>query len=234
MFSCKGESYVQQFEFKLESQEFKNWISFLNAAYKDYIAARILINNGELYNGVILANTAIEKYLKVFIMLHGKKKKTHSTKDLLKQMKNIDSQFASQINIEFIELLSMSYKMRYLEDILLYTSHIFAVTIPRRKLLAELDYTVYILENCWKYENDNNGGYMLDLKKKKKALFDNNYILNGWDKTMFIEHPTEKELFYELQGNKDMGIIEIIDTKRDVKNDGKFLNQHYQINFGEN
>ena len=42
--------------------------AYLDIGFRGYIAARVLINSGTLLQGVILAGTSIEKYIKAKII----------------------------------------------------------------------------------------------------------------------------------------------------------------------
>ena len=52
-------------------------IDFLQAAFDDYIAARVLIRAGLLPQGAILASTAIEKYCKTVLAFQGQSNPGH-------------------------------------------------------------------------------------------------------------------------------------------------------------
>ena len=52
-------------------------IDYLNLGYKDYLAARVLINAHLPVQGSILASTAIEKYFKAILSIHGALKRQH-------------------------------------------------------------------------------------------------------------------------------------------------------------
>jgi HEPN domain-containing protein len=56
-------------------------LGFLRTAYRDYIAARVLLNKNYTLQGVTLASTAIEKYFKAAIyMFTGRKLHVHMDK----------------------------------------------------------------------------------------------------------------------------------------------------------
>ena len=48
--------------------------SLMDLGYRDYIAARFLLNNKFIIQGLTLASTALEKYLKSLIVLTSKEK----------------------------------------------------------------------------------------------------------------------------------------------------------------
>lgn len=52
--------------------------SFAELAYRDYIAARFLLNNHFIVQGLTLASTAVEKYLKAVIAFNLQEKEWYS------------------------------------------------------------------------------------------------------------------------------------------------------------
>ena len=48
--------------------------ALIDLGYRDYIAARVLLNKHLLVQGLTLASTSVEKYLKAIIVLNLKKK----------------------------------------------------------------------------------------------------------------------------------------------------------------
>jgi len=47
-----------------------NGYALMDLAYRDYIAARFLLNNHFIVQGLTLASTAVEKYLKAVIVFN--------------------------------------------------------------------------------------------------------------------------------------------------------------------
>ena len=67
--------------------------TFINLAFKDYIAARALLNTdlAELaLGGAILASTCIEKYFKAIMAFRGNRTSKHLSKALVNSIKNYD------------------------------------------------------------------------------------------------------------------------------------------------
>src|SRR5690606_25191579 len=96
--------------------------SLIQLGFNDYIAARHLINNGYILQGVTLASTAVEKYLKVILVSKGKTKKdigVHLDRiDKLKQqLDECYADFTNKIDERFLEILGKAYKARYYDDI---------------------------------------------------------------------------------------------------------------------
>jgi hypothetical protein len=49
--------------------------SLLFTAFKDYIGARVLINSSQIIQGLTLASSGVEKYIKAYLVAVGKKSK---------------------------------------------------------------------------------------------------------------------------------------------------------------
>jgi HEPN domain-containing protein len=166
-------------------------LSFLKVGYDDYLSARILINHKLLLQGTILANTSIEKYLKAILIFKGVKltgKENHMTTILLEKLIGFDNKLYSQIDKSFIELLEKSYKLRYIDD---KVPKGYKISIGRRDLLTNLDYTVSLLANKLYIGSNNQDGknetqYQLDLREKNQDLYYNNYLLNDIPKEKFL------------------------------------------------
>jgi len=209
-----------------EKEKYQNMMGFLNIAYKDYLASRTLFNSNQLYRAIIIANTCIEKYFKMFLAVVGNQSKTHDVSKLFKSIQNFDPKLGANINKEFIELISKAYKMRYIDDASLNSKHEeFNLVIERNKILAELDYTVSIIENSWTFHANGEilkNPYKNDMENNNPLLYENNYILNDFDKTAFIE---QTEYVYEIRNDKNIGIIEVSYETNGQKNDGQFLRE---------
>ena len=64
--------------------------SLNDLAYRDYIAARFLLNNEFVIQGLTLASTAVEKYLKSIIVFHSTENKNyHYHFDRLDKLKDV-------------------------------------------------------------------------------------------------------------------------------------------------
>jgi len=214
----------RQVSFNIDEEGFKQVSGLFNTAYKDYLASRTLLNSDQLYRAIILANTAIEKYLKVFNAVRGKKMRTHNALKLFNEAKKFDPNLSKVINEEFIKLISDAYNMRYFDNANFNDpTKEFHVCVPKFKILAELDSTVWILKNTWKVQK---GEEVLEnmfddhIKNKNVSLYENHYILNTIDKTSFIE---VDQLVYEIRNNPKKGVLEFYYIAESPRNDGKFL-----------
>jgi len=123
----------------MTGKEVATWVGLAEA---DYLAARSLLLPKEppwlMAQGVGLANTAVEKYLKTIIGLRNLKiKKTHQVDKLYNELLPYEPRL--KINEEFLRFLSKAYLLRYPDDLL----EGFNISIVQSKTLTELDETIY-------------------------------------------------------------------------------------------
>jgi HEPN domain-containing protein len=214
----------RQKDFKITPQQYLKMVGFFNIAYKDYLASRTLFINDQLYRAIILANTSIEKYFKVYLLMQGKTVKTHNVKKLFRHCLNFDPSLKDKINIEFVELLTKAYHMRYFDDdIFSNETNEFHLCVCKNKTLAELDETIYFIEHSWilrKNQEIIERRFMSDLKKREPHLSESNFLISGPSKKEFIEG---EDLVYEIRNSKQKGVVEIIYVTDEMKDDGKFI-----------
>ena len=86
-------------------------ITFLNLGFKDYVAARVLLNIGLCLQGVILASTCIEKHFKAIITFRGNTCDGHLRAGHLKAINNYDSKLYASLNVEFQPKSPGSFKL---------------------------------------------------------------------------------------------------------------------------
>jgi hypothetical protein len=167
----------------------------MDLGYRDYIAARFLLKNRFIIQGLTLASTAIEKYLKSLIVFTSKEKERYSYHlNNLEKLKNILSKNNCDIIKEFdpvfLSILERIYKIRYydkLED---------PITIGFfiNQFIGELDNTVEILERfVMKIQNDKASisSYWRAIENKDPHLYENNFILSKQNKKDFMEQPDD-------------------------------------------
>ena len=205
----------------MKTAEFEqNTVDFLNIAYKDYLAARILLNAGLPLQGGVLASTAIEKYFKAILTFYGNKSHGHLKKSHVNAVKNFDPKLWVSISEEFVELLQRVYDLRYLDDL----KNDFNVVIATREFLAELDYTAITIQE--KFQIEKNGKeailfYQECINRKDSRLYLNNHILSSIEKQTFIS--VEPQLIYEVRKCPLRGFFEISYLTKGQKSDGNFL-----------
>jgi hypothetical protein len=195
--------------------------NFINLAFKDYIAARALLNTdrAELaLGGAILASTCIEKYFKAIVAFRGNKTSKHLCKALVNSIRNYDPKLYSLLNKSFLEFLQKCYQLRYLDTL----PPGFTIGIVSRQVLAELDFTVHEIQKRFRFEQNNKPvemPYDVYSRDKNPLVFDNNYLLQGLDRTEFIECEVSR---YALKLDKSGKLIEVFYTTTG-KDNGDFL-----------
>lgn len=87
----------------------------------------------------------------------------------------------------FLKILSKVYKLRYYDSIKEPVYYGFL----KEQVLGELDFTINSVENGLGIHNDKGESwktpYKIDESNKLSAVFENNYILKGWDKKEYME-----------------------------------------------
>ena len=117
--------------------------SFLLLAYRDYLAARCLLNNGFFLQGLTLSSSAIEKYFKVILALHGNRRKDMGVHlDRLSKLKALLAECYYDVTLKlddrFLGLLSKAYKIRYYDNL----STPITISFFVNQLIGELDYSL--------------------------------------------------------------------------------------------
>src|SRR5689334_6325657 len=103
---------------QISRKDGKKIIGFKSTAYKEYLAARHLLNDNFLHQAAIFMNTCIEKEIKAYLFAlnvpAGKKHDTFILYNLLNQHK---PEITKKINPDFIKVISKVYTSRYYEDL---------------------------------------------------------------------------------------------------------------------
>lgn len=167
--------------------------SFADLGYRDYIASRFLLNNHFIMQGLTLASTAVEKYLKAVIAFNLQEKEWYNYHfDRFQKLKNLLSKVNNDVTEEFdplfIAILEKAFKIRYYDKI---EQPIF-MGFYVNQFIGELDYTINYLENF--IFNTQSCGQSITLYSKAVIdkypdLFYNNYILNKENKKDYMEMP---------------------------------------------
>jgi HEPN domain-containing protein len=176
--------------------------SFIELAFRDYIAARYLINNGFLLQGLTLASTTVEKYIKVILVLNGKTKREmqvhlNNINKLKIELANCYYDVTKLMDDRFLDILGKIYTIRYYDDIIKPVTIGFFIN----QFLGELDYIVNIFETKIITEIKRANGepiktaYKRAIDAEDPTLFENNYILLGLTKK---EHMEKSDTGYAL------------------------------------
>jgi len=186
-------------------------ISFLRLGYRDYIAARVLLNSGLIIQGTTLASTAIEKYIKVILALNGQSKRVHLNKmtELKKLLDDCYFDITTMMDKVFLDVIDKVYQARYYDDIKAPLTFGFFVN----QFIGELDCIVDYFENTVLTGiRDEHGtqiptDYHKAVESKDPQLYLNNYLLNGISKK---EHMEKEDIAFAIQINPvDVGQDEL-------------------------
>lgn len=160
---------------------------FRMLGYLDYVAARSLLRNGLEIQGLILASTSIEKYLKAILATAGKATATHLDSDgFVEILQQNGRDVLPYISGSFLQYLGRAYAFRYIEP----NSGPASITVERRKLLAELDYSVSQFESAVTIEVNGTiqkSSYARAIESRDDRIWKENYILEGTPKSDFVE-----------------------------------------------
>lgn len=210
---------------KLQRSEYgPKTAEFLNIAYKDYLASRVLLNAFLLVQGAVLASTAVEKYFKAVLAFRGNESGGHLKRAHINAAKNFDSRLARLLNNEFLSLLQKAYSLRYLDNL----KADFNLVIASREFLAELDFTACMFQESFTLRQDGTEvilEYHQHKKQKDSRLMSNNFLFSGADKQSFIS--AEPQMIYEVRKCKARGLLEATYVTAPVNSDGKFLRSAY-------
>ena len=163
----------------------------MDLGYRDYIAARLLLNNHLLIQGLTLASTAIEKYLKAVIVFNLKRKERYNFHlDRFESIKKLLTEVNNDVTVEFdpvfLNILQDAFRIRYYDKI---NEPIF-MGFYINQFIGELDYTIDFIERF--ISNSQNRGksmskYFRAIKNNDGHLYENNYILRKENKKEFME-----------------------------------------------
>lgn len=198
-------------------------IDYLNLAYKDYLAARVLFNAHLPIQGSILASTAIEKYFKAILSIHGaliKQHYGHLKRSHIDTVKSLDPKLFSVLNAEFMELLEKAYSLRYLDNL----PDDFNLVIASREFLAELDFSAFTITEKFNFQNGERKAilmYHFDRSNNDTRLLLNNHVLGGVDKQAFIS--AEPQAVYEIRKYALSNYMESTYFAAPLFSDGKFM-----------
>ncbi len=120
---------------------------WLNWADEDYLAARAMLLRGFVMQGAMLANTAVEKYLKTGLLARNQSfRNSHDVARLYEQLQATGS--TPQVNVDFLGMLGKAYRLRYPDDLPVG----FNLALVAVKVLAEMDATVHALRGGFRFQ----------------------------------------------------------------------------------
>ena len=200
----------------------KKFVGLKSTSYKEYLAARHLLNDGFLHQAAFFMNTCIEKEIKAYLLaMDVQVNIKHDTFKLYNLLKNHKPKIAEKLNSDFIKVVSKIYTSRYYEDL----GPGYNFVIIRNKFLAELDYTYSILESTTRFKLGRDKevpqtNYERDIESKHSVLLRNNYLVNKIDKADFLNQP---DLVYEYRVVFNHEIIEALYSIPFNKEHDKFI-----------
>jgi HEPN domain-containing protein len=207
---------------KMSLEQGKKFIGLKSTSYKEYLAARHLLNDGFLHQAAFFMNTCIEKEIKAYLLaMDVQVNIKHDIFKLYNLLKKYNPNVTDQINPDFIKTVSKIYTSRYYEDL----GAGYNFVIIRNKFLAELDYTFSILEPTTRFKLGRDKevpktSYERDIEAKNPVLHRNNYILCNIDKAEFLNQP---DLVYEYRVVFNHEIIEALYSIPFNKEHDKFI-----------
>lgn len=213
--------------------------SFLVLGYRDYIAARFLLNNNYILQGLTLSSTAVEKYIKSILCLNNKTKKEigvhlNRLNILKKHLSDCYYDITQKMDNRFLGILDKIYQMRYYDDI----ENPITIGFFVNQFIGELDYTINLFETIvLKNIYDKKGNliktpYKGAVENKDKDLFKNNYLFNDISKK---EHMEKEDNGFVVHVHPDsLAYGEIHVTSEKTRNEYDGLISEINLKFNNN
>lgn len=151
-------------------------LSFLSIAFDDYVAARLLLRNRLLAQGVGLASTSVEKYIKAILALKKQyPKKLHLEKKLVSMLAQHHKHLYDSLDHDFLEFLSRGYRLRYAAT----ESQGFSLVINQYRTLYALDRTIKEIDTGFIFKNSSiTSPFRTAILEKDTRIFEDNLPLN--------------------------------------------------------
>jgi HEPN domain-containing protein len=167
--------------------------ALIDLGYRDYIAARFLLNNQFIIQGLTLASTAVEKYLKSLLLFNLNEREWYNYHfDRIEKLQDLLDKHYFDVTEEFdpvfLSILERAFKIRYYDGLKQPMEFGFYLN----QFIGELDNTINLLETSLGPDISLNSltPYKRAVQSKDQYLFENNYVLTGQDKKTFMEKPT--------------------------------------------
>ncbi len=165
----------------------------IDLGFRDYIAARFLLNNQFIIQGLTLASTAVEKYLKSLLLFNLSEREWYNYHfDRIEKLQDLlDKHYfdvTEKFDPVFLSILEKAFKIRYYDGLKQPVEFGFYLN----QFIGELDNTIHLFETSIGPEISLNPitPYKQAVQNKGRHLFENNYVLTGQDKKTFMEKPT--------------------------------------------
>ncbi|MGO4395290.1 hypothetical protein AB4Z46_28440 [Variovorax sp. M-6] len=186
--------------------EAKSASMFLNDAFGDYLAARILLNARMPHQGAMMASTALEKYFKTILVTRGQRIHGHLQTAHWNSVGHLYPELVAQLDRDFVKLCQKSYALRYTDDL----PKGYNIVIASREFLAELDASVATIQRGIRYrlsERDTQTDFERHRASNDERLLTNNHVLLGIEKYDFIY--SESQFVFEVRNHERLDVLEI-------------------------
>ena len=214
-------------------------MNFKSTGFKDYKASRFLLQNDFFAQGITLASSSVEKYIKSILISNDIKKPVHLDKleQLKKKFKEIGNNRIESIDPVFLDILGTAYKLRYYDNFKEKVSFGFLVN----QIIVELDFTIKLLDSAIVIADDKTSevvksDYVKSIEGSDEVICANNYLVTGESKKSVMQKPGKgyflmiDEIGYEteLQGGElsqveyDGGILKVADISFGKSTDPPF------------
>ena len=142
--------------------------------------------------GLVLASTAVEKFIKAFLSSRNQQAFGHLNDWSTAGITRIASELS--LNSDFLALLQKVYRIRYIDDL----KSTVSFSIERSKFLAELDRTAVVLNSAVEFKR---GGERINPYEAGRAaarseLLENNIAASGHSVHEHLQKPDIAEAFY--------------------------------------
>ncbi|QOF76173.1 HEPN domain-containing protein [Variovorax sp. 38R] len=186
--------------------EAKSAAMFLNDAFTDYLAARILLNARMPHQGAMMASTALEKYFKAILVTRGQRIHGHLQTAHWNSVSHLYPALVAQLDRDFVRLCQKSYSLRYTDDL----PKGYNIVIASREFLAELDTSVATIQKGVRHRLDGEDT-QTDFDRHRvsgdERLVTNNHVLLGVEKFDFIY--SEPQFVFEVRNHAHLDVLQI-------------------------
>src|SRR6267142_298370 len=201
-----------------------HWMKWADS---DYLAARYLLLGSMVIQGCILANTAIEKYLKaLYAHLELPIPRSHAVQALYCEV-TASRKSTVALNNAFLNVLQKAYGLRYPDEL----PDDFNIALNQMKLLAELDRTVFAITNCFAF-GEGTTEFVLTraAKVRDQRYVARNVVLNPEETSDFFASDSQS---FEFRIHKPL-IINVEYLSPGVADDGLFQEEGAVLTSDEN
>jgi HEPN domain-containing protein len=188
---------------------------WLKWADSDYLAARYLLLGRMVVQGCILANTAIEKYIKALqAHLELPISRSHAVLTLYTELKT-SAKSTVTLNESFLRVLQKGYRLRYPDAL----PDGFNIALNQMKLLAELDRTVFAISSALTFRAGTTDTILTRATKAGDQRFlERNVVLNPEHASVFFDSDCQS---FEFRTSKPLNInVDYLSPR--VTDDGLF------------